>query len=213
MRKRPAVILSVATALLLAVPLGAQQFEQVPAAKPAQQTAAPTDGTKVGVINVQIAMAQTQEGKKASEELQARFAPKQAQVQTLQDEIRDLRNKLDTQGRTLSDEARAQLFRDAEQKQKQLTRAQQDLQDDAEAAQGEYINAIGQKMQRIIDRYARENSLSLILNASPGSPIVYIAPTVDITQDIIQLYDQTYPVQAAGQAAPPAARSNRPPNQ
>ena len=199
-------------ALALAVGASAQTFENVPQAKPATTTApAAGPGIKIGIINVQLAMVRTQEGRKASEELQARFSPRQAELQKLQEEIRGLEDQIRAQERTLSDEARVQIVRDIEVKRKQGTRLQQDLQEDYEDAQTNVINQLGEKMQRVIDRHARENSLNLIFNVSPGGPIIFATPTVDITEDIVKLYDQTYPVQAAQQKPAPSPRSNQPP--
>ncbi|MGH9805215.1 MAG: OmpH family outer membrane protein [Candidatus Acidiferrales bacterium] len=206
---RLGVLLGLALALVVGV--SAQTFESVPQAKPTA-TAAPATGAavKIGIINVQVAMVRTQEGRKASEELQARFSPRQAELQKLQDEIRGLDDQLRTQERTLSDEARGQILRDIETKRKQGTRLQQDLQEDYEDAQSNIINQLGEKMQRVIDRYARENSLNLIFNVAPGGPIIFATPTVDITDDIIKLFDQTYPVQAAQQKPVPAPKPNQP---
>ncbi|HKZ53510.1 MAG TPA: OmpH family outer membrane protein [Candidatus Acidoferrales bacterium] len=205
--------LLVATTLLLSLPLAAQKFENVPEAQPTptQATGAPA-GVKIGVINIQAAMARTQEGQKAAQELEARFSPRQAELQKLQEEIAALEEKLRTQERTLSDDARLQAMRDLEQKRKEGTRKQQDLQDDAQDAQTTYVQQIGSKMQQIIDRYARENGLNVIFNVSPGGPVIYATAAVDITEAIIRLYDQTHPVETAGGAKPnPSARTNPPP--
>lgn len=205
--------LLVATTLLLSGPLAAQKFENVPEAQttPAQATGAPA-GVKIGVINVQAAMARTQEGQKAGQELDARFSPRQAELQKLQEEITALEDKLRTQERTLSDDARVQALRDLEQKRKEGTRKQQDLQDDLQDAQSAYVQQIGGKMQQIIDRYARENGLNVIFNVSPGGPVIYATAAVDITEAIIRLYDQTHPVETAGAAKPnPSASTNPPP--
>ena len=205
--------LLVATTLLLSLPLAAQKFENVPEAQPTptQATGAPA-GVKIGVINIQAAMARTQEGQKAAQELEARFSPRQAELQKLQEEIAALEEKLRTQERTLSDDARLQAMRDLEQKRKEGTRKQQDLQDDAQDAQTTYVQQIGSKMQQIIDRYARENGLNVIFNVSPGGPVIYATAAVDITEAIIRLYDQTHPVETAEGAKPnPSARTNPPP--
>ena len=205
----------VAAALCLAGPMAAQQFENVPQAQPATQQPA-ASGVRVGVINFQLAMASTQEGRKAIEDLQARFSPRQSELQKLGDEIRELENQLNTQQRTLSQDAQAQLVRQAEQKRKALTRSQQDLQEDVQNARDEYIATLSGKMGQVVDRYAQEKGLNLILNYGDGTnTVIFATPAVDITQDVIKLYDTTHPVQAGGGTAtgsnPPPARANQPP--
>lgn len=207
---RSLCIVSVGLVLVLSagVSLQAQKFESVPQAPATQPAEA---GAKIGIINVQRAMAMTQEGRKALEELQAQFNPRQAELQKLQEDVRTLEDQLRTQERTLNDEARVQIMRDLEQKRKQGTRLQQDLQEDVEDAQGTVINQIGEKMQRVIDRYARENNLNLIFNVAPGGPIIFATPTVDITEAIVKLYDQTHPVQTAAAPKPSTPAKPTPP--
>jgi hypothetical protein len=55
----------------------------------------------------------------------------------------------------------------------------------------------------ITNRYARENGYIAVLNSgAQGSTLIYTSPQIDITQEIVKLYDQAYPVKAAP-ATPP----------
>ncbi|MFQ5694561.1 MAG: OmpH family outer membrane protein, partial [Terriglobia bacterium] len=195
MRSLRPLILGLALGLLAAAPLPAQQFESLPQQQPADQ-AAPAPNGAIGIINLQLAMARVQEGQKASEELQERFGPRRAELQKLQEEIQQLENQVRTQGRTLSEEALGQLQRQIDQKRRQGARTQEDLQLEIEQTQSDYVKAISEKLQRIITRLARERNLSVVIAFQSGL-VVYAHPTVNITEDIIRLYDQTYPVQAA----------------
>jgi outer membrane protein len=67
------------------------------------------------------------------------------------------------------------------------------------------VDRIGRKMMDVLDRYARENGLVAVFDSSAqNSPILFASTSIDITQDIIKLYDQSYPVKAGGAAAAPA---------
>ena len=67
------------------------------------------------------------------------------------------------------------------------------------------MDGIGRKMLEVLDRYSRENGYTIVLDTSAqGSPVVYGSSQSDITQDIVRLYDQAYPVKT-GSAAPAAA--------
>lgn len=195
--------------------LGAQQFENLPQAKeePPPATAV-GPGVKVGIINIQLAMAQTQEGKKATANLRTQFDPRRAELENLQKEILQMEERLRTQERTLSAEARRQLMRDIEAKRKQVKRAEEDLRSDIDQAQGDHINRIAEKMRRVLDRYAKEKGLTVIFDVSQGAGIVYALPSTMITDEVVALYDQTYPVQTAPSAPQtPPARPNQPQRQ
>ncbi len=191
------LILPLTFLLFCAGALAAQTFEKVPEAQAKPAPAVAAAGAKIGVINIQLAMNSTQEGRKVSEELRARFDPRQNELEQLRQEIQDLERQLETQSRTLSTEARNQLARQIERKRKQGQRLQEDLQEEIQQAQSDYYSSMGQKLQRVINDYAQQNGLSVVLNLVPGGPAVYVAPGVDITNEVIRLYDQTYPVQAA----------------
>jgi outer membrane protein len=161
---------------------------------------------KVGVINIQAAIAGTAEGKQAAAELQSQFSPRTAELQNMQKSIQDLGARLQNGQTTLSDEEKARLQRQYEQSSRQFQRKQQEFQDDSQDAQQEVVNRIGRKMIDVIDKYSKENNYSVILDeSSQQTPVIYAANQIDVTQDIIRLYDQSYPVKTATSAAPKPA--------
>src|SRR5713101_7914051 len=78
------------------------------------QSAAPGSAVagKIGVINVRQAIASTSEGKQAGAELQSQFAPRQTELEGLNKQINDLRQRLDAGSGKLSQEEQARLQRD-----------------------------------------------------------------------------------------------------
>jgi outer membrane protein len=173
--------------------------------------AAPTL-TKVGVINVQVAITSTSEGKQAAAELQSQFAPRQSDLDGLRRQIEDIQTRLRTGASTLSDDEKARLSREGDQLSRQFQRKQQDSQDDFNEAQREVVDRIGRKMIDVLDKYSKENGYGVIFDTSAqNTPVVYAANQIDVTQEIIRLYDQNYPVKAgAAKSAPPKAAAPKP---
>jgi hypothetical protein len=69
-------------------------------------------------------------------------------------------------------------------------------------------------MVDVLDRYSRENGFILMLDSSAqNTPILFASTNVDVTQDIVRLYDQAYPVKnaPAPAAAKPAPKPATPP--
>jgi outer membrane protein len=161
-------------------------------------SAAATAG-KVGVIDVQVAITSTAEGKQAAAELQSQFAPRQTELSNMQKQMEDIQTRLRTGQTTLSDDEKARLQREGEQLQRTFQRKSQDAQDDFNEAQREIVDRIGRRMIDVLSKYARDNSFSVILDRSgQTSPVIFAANSVDVTQDIIRLFDQSYPAKAAG---------------
>jgi outer membrane protein len=81
-----------------------------------------------------------------------------------------------------------------------------EYQEDVNAAQADVIDRIGRKMVDVLDRYARENGYAVVLDSSAQStPILYASTQIDVTQDIVRLYDQAYPVKAGATPQPKPA--------
>jgi len=163
---------------------------------------------KIGLLNVRQAIVATAEGKQASAQMQSQFAPQQAELENLQKQIQDLQSRLTSGARTLSDDEKARLQRQGEFLVRQSQRKQDDLNEAVNVAQTDIFESIGGKMSNVMDRYGRENNYLLILDTSAqGSPVIYSATQMDVTADIIRLYDQAHPLKAAAPAAAPAQPS------
>jgi outer membrane protein len=163
---------------------------------------------KVGVIDVRSAIVGTAEGKQASAELQSQFASRQTELENLNKQLNDLRQRLQASQGKLSPDEEGRLTQQGQRFTQQLERKQTEYQEDVNAAQGEVIDRIGRKLVDVLDRYARENGYVAIFDSSAqNSPILYKSTQIDVTQDIVHLYDQAYPVKAATTPAKPAPKS------
>ena len=75
------------------------------------------------------------------------------------------------------------------------------------------MNELGGRIMVVIDKYAKDNGYTLILDvSSPQTPVLFASNGSDITKDIIELYDKNAPpptsaapvTAAPGTATPPA---------
>lgn len=147
--------------------------------------------TKVGIINVQQAILSTKDGQKAATDLQARFAPKKAELDKKQASIAALQEQGRKGAATMSDEARAKLTRDIDSNTKALTRETEDAQAELDQEQGKVMQELGQKMMSVLDKYAKDNGYGVILDVSnPQTPVLWASNTVDVTTEIVALYDK-----------------------
>lgn len=163
----------------------------------------PTGG-KLAAINIEGAIFASNEGQRDMDALQKKFQPKSDDLKGKNDEIEALKKKLNTQGASLNEDAKADLQRQIEQKQKTLDREAQDAREDFQTQQNEIGQRILQKMAPLILKYAQENSVGMLVDTSnpwPQGPVIYSAP-VDITKNIVDAYN----VQS-GVAPPPKPAS------
>jgi outer membrane protein len=169
---------------------------------------AQTTPSKVGVISIQGAIVGTKDGQKASQDLDAKFVPRKKDFDTRQSEIAQLQDQYNKSGTVMSEEKRNQLARDIDEKKKRLERDMQDAEEDLKGEQQKVLQGLGQRMMAVIEKYAKDNGYSMILDVSnPNTPVLYASSGIDITQDIVSLYDKTT---VGGAPAPTAAKPGTP---
>src|SRR5579863_2912732 len=162
-----------------------------PAATPAPDASAATGSSRVGTINIEQAIYASNEGQRDFEALSKKLEPKQSELKNLNDEVESLKKQLNND--KLTEDARSNLVKQIEQKQKSLERSVQDARDDAQAQQNEIAQRILQKMAPIIVKYAGDKGFGLIIDTSnpwPQGPVLWADPgKVDITKAIVDAYN------------------------
>jgi len=181
---------------------------------PAVPTTA-SSGTRVGTINIEQAIFNTNEGRRDFETLSKKLEPKQNELKGQNDELEKLQQQLQTQGDKLNEDARATLVKQIESKKKVFDRSVQDAQEEAGNQQNEIAQRILQKMAPMIVKYAQENGFGLIVDTSkqwPQSPVLWYGEGVDITKPVVEAYNTQsgVPAPAASGAAAPKPVTPRP---
>jgi len=189
----------VVAALAASFTLSAMAQSTPPAApSPASSSVVPTGANKIAVIAFQAAVASTNEGRQALAQVQQRFAPKQAELKALNDQIDTLKKQLQAAGSTLSQDERAMRLRTIDDKEKSLQRQAQDAQTDYQQAMSEAFQGIAQKFYTVLQDYSTANGYGVVFDmSSQQTPVVWFSKKADITQAVIKEYNQK-----SGVAAP-----------
>jgi outer membrane protein len=175
--------------------------------------AAPTAPTKIGIVNIQGAVANTNEGKRDLEALDKKFESRVKELQTLQADVENLTKQLNTQGDKLNEEAKANLQKQITAKTKDFQRGREDYQNDVQAQEQEIFQRIYPKVMQSVDSYAKSNAFTLILDWGVlQQGVTWANPSYDITQQIVDSYNSTSGVAAPASAKPSTAtpRQNTP---
>jgi len=147
---------------------------------------------KFAVINIQGAIVSTKDGQKAAAELNAKTQPKKKELEQKQNDINALQDQLNKGQNTLSDSAKNDLYKNIESKKKSLQREMEDAQADLEADQQKLLSQLGQKILAVIERYAKDNGYTMVVDVgSQNTPVIYASPSIDITKEVIELYDKS----------------------
>lgn len=164
--------------------------------------------SKVGVLNIQAAIAATKDGQKAANDLNTKYGPKKKDVEGKQATLAGLKDQLQKGQNTMSEAGKAELVRSIDEKTKSLNREMEDAEAELQQDQQKVLQTIGQRMMVVIDKYSKDHGYTLILDvSSQQTPVLFASNNIDVTKDIIDLYDKnTGTATGAGTTAPaPAA--------
>lgn len=153
-----------------------------------------TAQTKVGVVNMQKAVFDTAEIKKADNEMQAKYKPKQDDIAKLNSQIEDIAKQLQSGSGRLTPQAQADLQAQGTRLQRDLQYKQQDLQEQVNEDRQSILSASSQKMTDVIKKIAEEKGLDMVVDTQNT---YYFKPTMDITAEATAAYDKAHPVAAA----------------
>lgn len=188
--------------------LGLAALALLTAAPAVQAQQAPT---KVAIINIQSAILATKDGEKAREALRVKFEARSKDLESRMADINKKREALQKSSNTLSAEARDKQTREIEDLQKKYQWDAEDFQSDVQQEEQKLVGEIGNRMISIIDEYSKGQNFALVLDvSSQQSPVLWAASGIEITRDIVELYDKKNPPSSAAPAATPVKPAGSP---
>ncbi len=149
-----------------------------------------TAQTKIAIINLQKAVLESNEIKKASTALETKFRPRQQELEKLQQDLERIQQQLQNGQGKLSPQGEADLQAEGTRKQTSLTRKSEDLQKDVDAERNEILAKSSKQMQEVVGKLAAEKGYDMVVDVSNT---VFFKPALEITADAITAYNAAYP--------------------
>jgi outer membrane protein len=170
---------------------------------------APTiaSGGKIGVIEVQKIVQESAIGKESLARVQKVQQAKQEDLQKRQKELRDMEQKIQDQGKSLSEDAMEKLQKDYQSKALDLKRFQDDAQRELEESQRKELGELEKRIMPVINEVAREQGYSLVFNKFNSGLLFADDKAVDLTDAVITKFNSQIaaPAAPAAKTAAPAA--------
>lgn len=145
---------------------------------------------KVGIINVQRAILDTAQIKKAQAEMEAKFKPRQDELEAAQKELEGIQRQLEAGGQSLTPSQTADLQGRGQLLQRRAQRLQEDLQADITRDRDGVLAMVGQRLQEIVNKMAVAKDLDVLIDVSNA---VFFKPALEITDEAIAAYDKAFP--------------------
>ena len=141
---------------------------------------------KIGFIDVQRIISESQAGKKAKDRFQAQVKKAEADVQKERQDLERLKNDLDKKGPLLKDEERRSLEADLQKRSVILQRTLGDYQQDLQRRNNEMMAEILKELEQVVTEVGKADKFTLILERSQ---ILYSDQAIDITNKVIDAYN------------------------
>ena len=171
----------------------------------AQTAPVTATGGKIGVIEVQKIVQESAIGKESLARVQKLQQAKQEDLAKRQKELRDMEQKIQDQGKSLSEDAMEKLQKDYQAKALDLKRFQDDAQRELEESQRKELGELEKRIMPVITEVAREQGYALVFNKFNSGLLFADDKAVDLTDAVITKFNSQIASPAAPAAAKPAA--------
>ena len=160
---------------------------QIPAAATAPPIVPLPEGSKIAILNPDTVMSESQAGKAVQAQLKALTDKRTAELQNMQTSLQALQNKKTTQASIMSPAAMTQLDKDIDKMNLDMQYKQQTAQKEIQDLQSELFDELANKMQPVLEAYAKEKGLHVVLD--PRAGVTWAAAGMDISAEIVRRLD------------------------
>jgi outer membrane protein len=137
---------------------------------------------KIGFVNTERLFREAAPAKRAQQKLEKEFAARDADLQKLSKQVRDLQALLDKDGATMGEAERRNKERDLANQSRDLQRMQREIREDVNLRRNEELTGLQERANKVIQQIANDEKFDLILQ----DPVVFASQRIDITEKVIK---------------------------
>lgn len=152
---------------------------------------------KIGFVDIQRAISESQSGKKAKERFQTEIKKAEGDLIKEKQEIERLKSDMEKKGMLLKDEEKRNLEREYQRRFVSYQRSMRDVQEELRQKEGEMTAEILKELEKIVLEVGKNDKFTLILERSQ---VLYSDQGIDITNKVIELYNSRAPAGKAPKA-------------
>ena len=146
------------------------------------RAAAGQERIKIGFIDIQRVVQESQAGKRAKERFQAQVKKAEADIVKERQELDRMKSDLEKKGPLLKEEERRNLEAEFQKRSVTLQRTMTDYQQELQAKNNQLMSDILKELEAIVNEVGKADKFTLILERSQ---ILYSDQGIDITSKVI----------------------------
>ena len=143
---------------------------------------------KIGVVDMQRALNECDAGKRAKDQVKAKFERSQNQLKKQREDLDRLKEDYERKATVLKDEERRNLEKDLESRGLEFKRKYEDFQRDLKETDAELTKSIVEELYELVRDYGEKHGYTLVFEASSGA-LLYNDKAVDVTDEIVKLHN------------------------
>ncbi len=145
--------------------------------------------TKVAVVDLQRALSETEDGRRAKSRLEAMFRQRQKALDAAQEKLKKMKSEIERlQKRRVPEEQLRPRIEAFEKAYVELQTTYVDYQRELAEKEAQLTKRILERMQEIMRRVGQREGYTLIVEANEGG-VVWVPSDADFTDRVIQLYN------------------------
>jgi outer membrane protein len=157
---------------------------------------------KLGFVDMQRALTETEDGRKSRAALKKVFDQKQKELDEQQDDLKKAIEDLNKKRTLLPAETVRQKDAELQERMGKLQQTYMRLQQDVSDKQQEAVQPIAERLQRIITKIAAAENFTMIFQREA---LVFFRPHLDLTNEVIRRYNS-----GEEKGAAPASTGSKP---
>ena len=139
---------------------------------------------KVGYINLQRLVNESDMGKAAKEDIQKLRSEREAMLREKLKEINDLRTLINKEGDSMGASEKTDKIQELNRAYKEYQRLVEDAKEDISNEDKELVSIILEKADSVLKEVAKKQKYTIILK--DANAVGYLDPSVDITDDVLK---------------------------
>ncbi len=143
--------------------------------------------TKLAFVDLQRALEETEDGKKAKAKLKADFDRKQKELDDKQEELKKMKEAFDKKAQLMKPEALQKEQKELQDRFVELQNIYARLQKDLAQKEQEATRGIFTKLQLVVGKIAEREKFQMVLEKNAA--VVWGQPSLDITNEVIRMYN------------------------
>lgn len=143
---------------------------------------------KIGYVDLQRALNESDTGRRAKEDFKGQVDKLQGKLKKQKEDLEGLKSQLEKKASVMKDEERGDLEENYRKKLRDFERDYKDAQADLQRKDNELTATIIKDLQEIIRDYGEREGYTIILEASSNA-VLYGAKGADLTDMVIELYN------------------------